>query len=173
MDKDIGESSCGMTRVKRFTVAIHPERRTDSEGDGQVVGSDILFANRLAPPLRDSKHIQETIQLSAAEDSLKELGKIEEDSQETKSVRYWAQRITYAFRSLTVSSKPRKNSFGSLFSSLGLLVLSSGYANNQHYSKTDRPMCTLATNCLLLSGWLLNGFLCFPPTGIHMWVRFP
>ncbi|XP_055929490.1 Kv channel-interacting protein 1-like isoform X3 [Argiope bruennichi] len=84
MDKDMGESSCGMTRVKRFTVAIHPERRTDSEAD----------------------------------DSLKELGKIEEDSQETKSVRYWAQRITYAFRSLTVSTKPRKNSFGSLFSSL-------------------------------------------------------
>ncbi|KAF8791367.1 hypothetical protein HNY73_006247 [Argiope bruennichi] len=119
MDKDMGESSCGMTRVKRFTVAIHPERRTDSEGDGHVLGSDILFANRLAPPLRDSKHIQETIQLSAADDSLKELGKIEEDSQETKSVRYWAQRITYAFRSLTVSTKPRKNSFGSLFSSLG------------------------------------------------------
>ncbi|XP_055929489.1 Kv channel-interacting protein 1-like isoform X2 [Argiope bruennichi] len=92
MDKDMGESSCGMTRVKRFTVAIHPERRTDSEGDGHVLGSDILFANRLAPPLRDSKHIQETIQLSAADDSLKELGKIEEDSQETKSVRYWAQR---------------------------------------------------------------------------------
>ncbi|GIY44041.1 hypothetical protein CEXT_167181 [Caerostris extrusa] len=32
--------------------------------DGHVIGSDILFANRLAPPLRDNdKCIQEAIQL--------------------------------------------------------------------------------------------------------------
>ncbi|GFQ86587.1 uncharacterized protein TNCT_494181 [Trichonephila clavata] len=92
--------------------------------EGHVVGSEILFANRLAPPLRENnKHIQETIQLSTADDSLKDLGKIEVESQETKSVKYWAQKITYAFRSLTVPTKPRKNSFGSLFSSLGMFNL--------------------------------------------------
>ncbi|GFS81369.1 uncharacterized protein NPIL_279351 [Nephila pilipes] len=123
MDKDTGESSGVMTRVKRFTVAIHPERRNDNDGDGRVVGSEILFANRLAPPLRENnKHIQETIQLSTADDSLKDLGKIEEESPGTKSVKYWAHKITYAFRSLTVSTKPRKNSFGSLFSSLGSAI---------------------------------------------------
>ncbi|XP_071043536.1 Kv channel-interacting protein 4-like isoform X10 [Parasteatoda tepidariorum] len=57
MDKDSGEASGGLTRVKRFTVAIHPERRT--EGD---------------------------------DESLKELGKIEEDSQETKSVKCWTDK---------------------------------------------------------------------------------
>ncbi|KFM80383.1 hypothetical protein X975_25232, partial [Stegodyphus mimosarum] len=69
MEKDSGEASGGMTRVKRFTVAIHPESRNDND----------------------------------VEDGLKELGKIEEETQETKSVKYWAEKITYAFRSLTVS----------------------------------------------------------------------
>ncbi|XP_054708826.1 Kv channel-interacting protein 1-like isoform X1 [Uloborus diversus] len=84
MERDSGESSGGVTRVKRFTVAIHPENRCEAE----------------------------------VEDGLKELGKLEEDTQETKSVKYWAEKISYAFRSLAVSPKQRKNSFGSLFSSL-------------------------------------------------------
>ncbi|XP_071043530.1 A-type potassium channel modulatory protein KCNIP1-like isoform X2 [Parasteatoda tepidariorum] len=118
MDKDSGEASGGLTRVKRFTVAIHPERRTEGDGDGHMLPPpEILFSNRYPPPLNDSVKIPENIQLNTDE-SLKELGKIEEDSQETKSVKCWTDKITYAIRSLTVSSKQRKNSFGSLFSSL-------------------------------------------------------
>ncbi|KAG8175733.1 hypothetical protein JTE90_000961 [Oedothorax gibbosus] len=121
MEKESGEASGTMTRVKRFTVAIHPERRTDNEEDGHVVGSDILFANRLAPPLRDvGKQVQEAIQLHTTDGSLKDLEKTEEESQDTKSIKYWTDKLTYAFRSLTVSTKQRKNSFGSLFSSLGM-----------------------------------------------------
>ncbi|XP_054708828.1 Kv channel-interacting protein 1-like isoform X3 [Uloborus diversus] len=58
MERDSGESSGGVTRVKRFTVAIHPENRCEAE----------------------------------VEDGLKELGKLEEDTQETKSVKYWAEK---------------------------------------------------------------------------------
>ncbi|XP_071043532.1 Kv channel-interacting protein 4-like isoform X4 [Parasteatoda tepidariorum] len=92
MDKDSGEASGGLTRVKRFTVAIHPERRTEGDGDGHMLPPpEILFSNRYPPPLNDSVKIPENIQLNTDE-SLKELGKIEEDSQETKSVKCWTDK---------------------------------------------------------------------------------
>ncbi|XP_071043531.1 Kv channel-interacting protein 4-like isoform X3 [Parasteatoda tepidariorum] len=93
MDKDSGEASGGLTRVKRFTVAIHPERRTEGDGDGHMLPPpEILFSNRYPPPLNDSVKIPENIQLNTADESLKELGKIEEDSQETKSVKCWTDK---------------------------------------------------------------------------------